>query len=71
MSILAGLCLQPSHGMFSSAGVERLFSSARDICHYRRGLLNITTIQDLMMLRCISRFDVESEGDDISEESPT
>ena len=26
------------------AGVERLFSSARDVCHYRRGSLNTTTI---------------------------
>lgn len=28
----------------TGAGVERLFSSARDICHYRRGSLNTTTI---------------------------
>ncbi|KAF9882542.1 hypothetical protein FE257_007499, partial [Aspergillus nanangensis] len=33
----------------TGAGVERLFNSARDICHYRRGSLNATTIQDLMM----------------------
>lgn len=43
----------------TGAGVERLFSSARDICHYRRGSLNTTTIQDLMMLRCMTRFDAE------------
>jgi hAT family C-terminal dimerisation region len=43
----------------TGAGVERLFNSARDICHYRRGSLNATTIQDLMMFMCVSRFDIE------------
>lgn len=33
----------------TGARVERLFNSARDICHYRRGSLNESTIQDLMM----------------------
>lgn len=47
----------------TGAGVERLFNSARDICHYRRGSLNATTIQDLMIFRCISRFDLEIEED--------
>ncbi|KAJ5661918.1 uncharacterized protein N7477_009534 [Penicillium maclennaniae] len=28
----------------TGAGVERLFNSARDICHYRRGRLNSITI---------------------------
>ncbi|KAJ5368485.1 uncharacterized protein N7496_008245 [Penicillium cataractarum] len=28
----------------SGAGVERLFNSARDVCHYRRGRLNETAI---------------------------
>ncbi|OKO90596.1 hypothetical protein PENSUB_13313 [Penicillium subrubescens] len=28
----------------TGAGVERLFNTARDICHYRRGSLNATTI---------------------------
>lgn len=45
----------------TGAGVERLFNSARDICHYRRGSLNMSTIQDLMMFRCISKFDTDSE----------
>ncbi|OQE11891.1 hypothetical protein PENFLA_c070G01346 [Penicillium flavigenum] len=43
----------------TGAGVERLFNSARDICHYRRGSLKATTIQDLMMHMCTSRFDIE------------
>ncbi|KAJ5318460.1 HAT dimerization [Penicillium atrosanguineum] len=45
----------------TGAGVERLFNSARDVCHYRRGQLNPTTIQDIMMFRCKSRFDFETE----------
>jgi hypothetical protein len=45
----------------TGAGVERLFNSARDICHYRRGSLNSTTIQDLMMYVCTTRFEVEEE----------
>jgi len=50
------LCL-PATG----AGVERLFNSARDICHYRRGSLNATTIQDLMMFMCATKFDLEGK----------
>ncbi|KAJ5799041.1 uncharacterized protein N7503_006546 [Penicillium pulvis] len=45
----------------SGAGVERLFNTARDICHYRRGRLNATTIQELMMFLCTSRFDMQEE----------
>ncbi|OQE61520.1 hypothetical protein PENNAL_c0284G08124 [Penicillium nalgiovense] len=35
----------------TGAGVERLFNTARDICHYRRGQLNPKTIQDIIMFR--------------------
>jgi hypothetical protein len=42
----------------TGAGVEQLFNSARDICHYRCGSLNATTIQDLMMFMCTSRFEI-------------
>ncbi|KAJ5283366.1 hypothetical protein N7505_001346 [Penicillium chrysogenum] len=45
----------------TGAGVERLFNSARDICHYHRGSLNASTIQELMMFMCTSKFDVEEE----------
>ena len=45
----------------TGAGVERLFNTARDICHYRRGRLNSNTIQELMMYLCTSRFDLEDE----------
>lgn len=47
----------------TGAGVERLFNSARDVCHYRRGSLNATAIQDIMMFRCISSFDFKDEED--------
>ncbi|OQE10648.1 hypothetical protein PENFLA_c084G03331 [Penicillium flavigenum] len=33
----------------TGAGVERLFNTARDICHYRRGRMKSETIQELMM----------------------
>jgi hypothetical protein len=45
----------------TGSGVERLFNSARDICHYRRGSLKPETIKDFMMFMCTSRFDIESE----------
>ncbi|KAJ5152474.1 hypothetical protein N7492_009754 [Penicillium capsulatum] len=45
----------------TGAGVERLFNSARDICHYRRGSLHETTIQDLMMYMCSEKFTLEEQ----------
>ncbi|KAJ5359983.1 hypothetical protein N7517_009174 [Penicillium concentricum] len=45
----------------TGAGVERLFNTARDICHYRRGRLSATTIQELMMFLCTSKFEIEEE----------
>lgn len=53
----------------TGVGVERLFSSARDICHYRRGSLNATTIQDLMMLRCMTQFDANNTKIQLSTQS--
>jgi hypothetical protein len=46
----------------TGAGVKRLFNTARDICYYRRGRLSSTTIQELIMFLCISRFDLQEEG---------
>lgn len=43
----------------TGAGVERLFNTARDICHYRRGYLKSRTIEELMLYLCTSRFDLE------------
>jgi hypothetical protein len=45
----------------TGAGVERLFNTARDICHYRRGRMKSHTIEDLMMFLCTSRFDIEEQ----------
>ncbi|EED11521.1 conserved hypothetical protein [Talaromyces stipitatus ATCC 10500] len=45
----------------SGSGVERLFNSARDICHYRRGSLKPHTIKELMLFMCTTKFDLESE----------
>lgn len=43
------------------AGVERLFNSARDICHYRRGSLKPKTIRDIMLWMCTIRFDLQEQ----------
>lgn len=45
----------------TGAGVERLFNSARDIYHYRRGSLHEATIQDLMMYMCSEKFTLEGQ----------
>ena len=45
----------------TGAGVERLFNSARDVCHYRRGSLNPETIRDIMLYMCTTRFDIKEE----------
>ncbi|KAJ5249388.1 hypothetical protein N7524_011704, partial [Penicillium chrysogenum] len=43
----------------TGVGVERLFNTARDICHYRRGRMKSETIEELMLFLCSSRFDLE------------
>ncbi|KOS39661.1 hypothetical protein ACN38_g9487 [Penicillium nordicum] len=43
----------------TGAGVERLFNTARDICHYRRGSLKSSTIEELMLYLCTSKFDLD------------
>lgn len=45
----------------TGAGVERLFNTARDVCHYRRGRMKAETIEELMMFLCTSKFDVEEQ----------
>jgi hypothetical protein len=45
----------------TGAGVERLFNSARDVCHYRRGSLNPESIRDIMLYMCTTRFDIKEE----------
>ncbi|KAJ5264775.1 hypothetical protein N7505_007568 [Penicillium chrysogenum] len=43
----------------TGAGVERLFNTARDICHYRRGRLRSETIEELMLFLCATRFNLK------------
>ena len=35
----------------SGVGVERLFNTARDVCHYRRNRLNSNTIEIVMLVK--------------------
>jgi len=60
-SIFASLARDILSISATGSGIERLFNSARDICHYRRGLLKPKTIKDLIILMYTTRFDVESE----------
>lgn len=52
----------------TGAGVERLFNSARDICHYRRGSLSPETIRDIMLYMCTTRFDTKGEQRQVLQE---
>lgn len=52
----------------TGAGVERLFNTARDVCHYRRGRLKTDTIEELMMFRCTTRFDLQEEENALMKE---
>ena len=45
----------------TGAGVERLFNTAHDICHYHQGRLNSSTIQELMIFLCTLNFDIQEE----------
>ncbi|CAG8222563.1 unnamed protein product [Penicillium salamii] len=49
----------------TSAGVEQLFNTARDICHYYRERIKSETVEDLMMFLCTSRFDMEEQEEDL------
>ncbi len=45
----------------SGVGVERLFNSARDVCHYRRGRLLPETIHAIMIQMCTDCFNLKQE----------
>ena len=45
----------------TSVGVERLFNTARDACHYRRGSLKAETVRALMMMRHFDKAELEDE----------
>jgi hypothetical protein len=42
----------------TGAGVDRLFNSPQDICHYRRRSLKPTSIQDLMIYLCSTKLEI-------------
>lgn len=52
----------------TGAGVERLLSSARDVCHYWRGFPRAQAIQDLILFLCTSKFDIEEHERALVEE---
>lgn len=54
----------------TGVGVERLFNSARDICHYRRGQLHADTIHGLMLQLTTDQFHLKEEYRDLNEDSP-
>lgn len=55
----------------SGVGVERLFNSARDICHYRRSRLLPDTIHALMLLMCTENFTIRQEFEAITDDMDT
>ncbi|BCS27945.1 uncharacterized protein APUU_60993A [Aspergillus puulaauensis] len=59
--VLASLARDIMSILVTGAGVERLFNSARDICHYRRGSLQPKIIQDIMLWMCTTRFDLQEQ----------
>lgn len=59
--ILASLARNILTTPTSSSSVERLFNSARDICHYRRGSLKSKTIQNLILFIYTTKFNIKSK----------
>lgn len=45
----------------NGAGVEQLFNSCCDICHYCRGSLNPSTICEQMLYLCATRLDIDRQ----------
>ncbi|KAJ6125908.1 hypothetical protein N7471_010401 [Penicillium samsonianum] len=45
----------------TGAGVERLFNSTRDVCHYHQGSLNPETVRDIMLHMYTTRFDIKEQ----------
>ncbi|OQD59907.1 hypothetical protein PENPOL_c052G02450, partial [Penicillium polonicum] len=43
----------------TSASVEQLFNTARDVCHYRRGRLRSETIEELILFLYATRFNLK------------
>jgi hypothetical protein len=55
----------------SGVGVERLFNSSRDICHYRRSRLAPDTIHAIMVQMCNDRFVLKQDHARIMEDVKT
>lgn len=45
----------------SGVGVERLFNSSRDVCHYRRARLNPSTVRVIMIVMCTTQFNLSQD----------
>ncbi|OOO08201.1 HAT dimerization domain protein [Aspergillus oryzae] len=55
----------------NGVGVERLFNSARDICHYRRSRRHSDTIEATMLQMCTDRFTIDEEFRNIMDDIDT
>ena len=51
----------------SGVGVERLFNTARDICHYRRNRLNADTIEMIMLTKWYEKLGLWTPGENTEE----
>ena len=49
----------------AGVGMERMFNTSRDICHYRRGRLQPDTIRAIMIQICSDRFQIKEEYRDL------
>ncbi len=55
----------------SGVGVERLFNSSRDVCHYHRSRLLPDTIHAIMLQMCTDRFNLKQDYARIAEDVTT
>jgi len=53
----------------SGVGVERLFNTARDVCHYRRNCLNADTIEIIMLLKWYEKLGLATAEQNPSQNS--
>ena len=54
----------------TGVGVEQLFNSTRDICHYHCGQLHADIIHGLMLQLTTDQFHLKEEYQDLNENSP-
>jgi hAT family C-terminal dimerisation region len=53
----------------SGVGVERLFNTARDVCHYRRNHLNANTIEIIMLVKWYEKLRFSASEQELSQNS--